>query len=539
METEITEKAKKIVASSVAGIGVLGSLLGLGVKKFANAQETETITQELQSNSEQLLAIADELGGLQGQKAMEVGEYIGKIATKMAEGETPTEEELQKAQKDLQELGGQSDNQSTSSGDASNDKDEDMESGNKGNSGSNSDNQPSATDKTSESKSANQEKGDDKQEKEKSSAEKPNQQSASANNQNKSANQATNKPTSEEAQKLQNDAQSITELLEGLTAGLTELGGMFEEADKDTEEETAELTEVNEQVQELINDITSKFAENETEIDVTQQDTLNKLAEWDESLANLADNLETTEIESINEQDKVLKELQSDRQSLNDNSEKIDNLVKQIIEGKIDIKVENEGDDEDSESINLPDNLTSLNEKMETSFTPFQDLVSKINSDLTSFRTNLDNQFNSLIESLDKNNQELDVSIKEWVEDLQEQQENKIEISLTNVVENLNNSFEDFETENQDISNKFKEDCESYIIKIQDLLKEKIEDNLTEKSEDFEDKLIKMLNQAEENNQLVSNQETILSKISRLADDLIDTKETVAKIKENLDNVVV
>lgn len=83
---DITEKAKKIVASNVAGLGVLGSILEMGLKGKA-AEDNQTladVAQKLQANSQDLLALAKQLQGEEGASLQSVGEYISKLASSVA-----------------------------------------------------------------------------------------------------------------------------------------------------------------------------------------------------------------------------------------------------------------------------------------------------------------------------------------------------------------------------------------------------------------------------------------------------------------------
>ncbi|NCQ41827.1 MAG: hypothetical protein GW795_08030, partial [Cyanobacteria bacterium] len=84
---EVSENAKKIVASAVGGLGVLGSLISVGFKANSqvNAQEViENVAGSLQQSSTDLLALAQQLEGEEATKVQGMGDYIGQMANKIA-----------------------------------------------------------------------------------------------------------------------------------------------------------------------------------------------------------------------------------------------------------------------------------------------------------------------------------------------------------------------------------------------------------------------------------------------------------------------
>jgi hypothetical protein len=317
---------------------------------------------------------------------------------------------------------------------------------------------------------------------------------------------------------------------------------MWENVNEESEEETEQLTEVNQQIDELLENLTTKFTDNETEIDTQQQEALNQLAELDQLLMNLVDDSQVTESNSLEEQQQILTQFEEQKQSLQDNTEKIEIIVKQIVEGEISNASDSNSAESDylqGETVSLPTNLTAITEKMETSFTPFQDLITQINQELNTAITNTEINFTSLVELLTNSDNELGELISTWVSHLKDDQENKINAKLTNSNEKFTANAEEFEQTNEDLLNKFQSDCQSFITKMKEQLEDKAQSQVAAEASNLERQLAQLLNQAEENNQLVSDQETILTKINNLSEQLLNTEETAQRMTDNLGSLAV
>lgn len=519
---EITERAKKLVASSLGGLGVLGSLVGFGLKgdgNQANSTEVKNISAELQQNSQDILALAKDLGGDEQAQALDIGKYLGQVATDVAEGKLPNQKEIQQAQNKLNDLG----NKQSATGDKTSQTDSNDNNRTKADRDSNN---KSSSDKNSagNNKDDNSVSGrSDRQTADKKSNDSPENKSADGGkNSGETGTSSQNggvstsdsgKPSvksdasetgggsgsggglgggsgggsgsSGGAEETSEQVDDIESQLGGLETGLEEMNGLFDDTNEQAEEEITEVEQSNQQLNDFLETLEAELAENEEQLDSSQNQNTEEFDNFGEFLASLMTDLDTVNQESLDTQNNTSEQLASDKQNLTDRLAKVENLITSILEGRV-LSDNSSNDDSD---VSVPQDLATVAENMEDSFTPFRQSLVAMNEQLESSILTNENNVTSLIKSLDDGDNQLGQFLDKWQTDITQKQEVKasenlkrVRDNLTDALQNLQeNSLETVENFVNEIHTSGLENIETVLAKMLDNLDEfePINDNLT------------------------------------------------------------
>jgi hypothetical protein len=543
---DITEKAKKVVASSVAGLGVLGSLLGMGFKGNAKADDTMTnLTQELQRNSTDLLSLAQQLGGEEGEKLQQMGQYINKVAAKMAQGEMPTEEEIKETQEKLDNLNktsspSDSDNYDGASSSADSDKLGDK--GEKTPKDSEKDSPKDDGNKTAASGGENKSREDSPQ---KSSAggEKEKQgdkdkdskpESRGSGGKGESAEEGKEKTGAEE---MSEDVDKAQNQMEEIGTKLEEMGKMLDDLTGESEKEAEELDDSSKQLDDLLQSLTEKLTENETEIDTQEEETLQQFTDFQNTLAELAKNLAEIQETSAEKTPEITNQIESNQQSLKDNFDKIDTIITQIIDGEY-LKDNNDNDDNE-DNIETSENLTEVIDKVENSLTSFQGLLETMNNELENQVSDTEEKLTNVVEIINNSQLDLGEKIGDMVTEIRETKTSQIENNFTNFRENLTQESNQFIQENITLLNDFRDTAESSLTNFKTVIENTAKNEMEEEVTAIINQLLTFLQQRQENYRQIYDLSHILTELIQVSEDLSSASEIAEEMNQQLDNVTV
>ncbi len=550
---DITEKAKKIVASSVAGLGVLGSILGMGLKgKAADDNQTlADVAQKLQANSQDLLALAKQLQGKEGASLQSVGEYISKLASKVAKGEIPTGEEIKQAQAKLENIKLTETPRHTDTPEADKqDKNTDDNRGDKTSNvgvegrGRNSQEDTRDTDGDRVRKSQEGRETENQSPFPVGKSEKQDDKDKTSHPQGKSEkgdvgvdnhkppfgkppvkgggdDKDKTTPTTEEmAENIQNALQKIEEIgakLEQLEKAIADL---IEKSDSKAEE----LEESGKQLDSLSQDLSDKAASSEAAIDSGEEETLQQFQESHQTLQQLSQTLIEVEEEATNTVGEAISQMNSQQQFFQDNLDRIIYIIRQLLQQQ----------DAKDDNVNPEAKLTEVMENLQQSFSFFPQLLEDIDIQMETQKEETEENINNLIQTIHQG----ESAIKQMAEEIANciaDTTSKIEESCQQIHDGITATTNRFIDSNSQWQLQFQTTTSSLIENLENLVEDA---NYTNIEDNFPiDKLTETLQQQEENRRQIQEVASCFRQLTEISENLVYASEIAKSMNQQLDGV--
>ncbi|HIK37408.1 MAG TPA: hypothetical protein IGQ44_05395 [Geminocystis sp. M7585_C2015_104] len=542
---DIAEKAKKIVASSIAGLGVLGSILGMGLKGKAayDNQNLADVAQQLQTNSQDLLALAKQLQGEEGAKLQSVGEYISKLANKVAKGETPTEEEIKQAQAKLETIKptdtprhtetshpDTNDTDKQDRGFHNNQVDKTNEVAIGGKSRETEDNTKD-TGKGKDSSSSGKWERQDREDK----ISPPQGKSEKGDRDNKSSSgkppakgkgdgsEKTSTPATEEiAENIQNALQKIEEIgvkLKELEKAIADLAGK-------SETQAEELEDSGKQLNNLSEDLTEKATETEAAIDSQEKETLQQLQDFQQTMQQLSQTLQQVDEEATNTTEEAISQMNSQQQFFQDNLDRIIHIIRLLLQ-----------QDTEDEDASLTAKLTEVMENLHSSFSHLPQLLDNINTQLETQKEETEENINSLIQTLQQGESEIKQTVAEVATHIADTTTSELEDICQQIHHGITAATNRFVDSNIQWQEDFQTTTSSLIENLENLIEDAVKTNIDDTFPEILDKLTETVQQQQENSHQIQEIAYCFRQLTQITQDLAYASEIAKEMKQQLQNI--